>query len=694
MDNNELDVFLRGLKIEVDEASSGLSDGKPSEPEFYLNSFTKIVLERLEEVGEIENYELCYYQLKTGSGWIQINGYAVREEEETIDLFVTEIGSGVNANTVPHADLLKRFKNAIRFYKYSAKGAYKDTEPTSQVYAMMRDIADYAEIIRIVRVFILVSGIASSKEIAVETDNDIEFRPVLWDLERLCRCFSSAIPYSEIDIDLKAKFGSGLPALMYSPKDAVYDAVFTIFPGEYLAKLYDEYRARLLDLNVRSFLQARGKVNKGIRDTLKKNPENFLAFNNGITATALDIVIEDNGNNSSNIIALKGLQIVNGGQTVASLHRALLDSNSNLESVRVATKICRVDVDNTETLAPKISLFSNSQNKVNEADFTSNHPFHIEIQNLSKSVWAPGQRYRWYYERSRGQYQVARQTEGNTKARLKKFDSIYPKDKVISKTDLAKYINCWIRRPDVVSKGAQTNFVRFMNDFVVPKCHVGWLPSEKDYKEFIGKTILFRYANDVVKESFIKGYGANVVYYLVSYISLRVSNQFSFDQVWNIQEATPGLKAAVDEWYKLIYATIVETAGDRNVTQWCKKAECWDVIKRLQLDMPEELRKEIGKDLVTSPNGDHSEPSEALSEEETRNLIRVMELDSDAWFRIHQWGKDTGSLYPAQVAIALSLSSYATNNWSKKPTVKQARSGAKILDTVENNGGLEVIVDN
>ena len=193
-----------------------------------------------------------------------------------------------------------------------------------------------------------------------------------------------------------------------------------IFSGDTLYELYEAYGPRILEYNVRAFLQTRGKVNRGIRETIRDHPGHFMAYNNGISVTA-DEVRTSTLNGGTTITGFKGLQIVNGGQTTASIHRARKRDRFDLSRVQVPAKVTRLPPENVEKMVPRISRFANTQNVIQEADFSSNEPFHIAIERLSQRTWAPGERTRWFYERSRGQYQTAINIEGSTPARLRAF---------------------------------------------------------------------------------------------------------------------------------------------------------------------------------------------------------------------------------------------------------------------------------
>ena len=233
-------------------------------------------------------------------------------------------------------------------------------------------------------------------------------------------------------------------------------------PGRVLAQIYDRWGARLLEQNVRVFLQARSKVNRGIRRTIETQPQMFFAYNNGLTTTAEAISLSPS-DGSLLLRRLKNFQVVNGGQTMASIHAAHR-GRIDLSQVFVQMKLSVVDPERANEIVPSISRFANTQNRVNAADFFANHPFHIRMEEFSRRILAPSpdgtfRESKWFYERARGQYADARSLL--TSAGRKKFDLDYPRAQLFSKTDLAKYLNVWRGKPHTVSMGAQKNFADF-----------------------------------------------------------------------------------------------------------------------------------------------------------------------------------------------------------------------------------------
>jgi hypothetical protein len=332
------------------------------------------------------------------------------------------------------------------------------------------------------------------------------------------------LPRDEVDIDFARDFGAPLPCLPMPAAASDYMGYLAILPGDVLYKLYDDYGQRLLELNVRSFLSARGKVNFGIRRTLRDEADRFMAYNNGIVVTvdALETVNMLNG--APAIARVRGLQIVNGGQTTASIHRARKVDGAALSAVFVPAKIIMIDPASHEEIVGRISRYANTQNVVQMADFSANEPFHVELERLSQRIWCPGEQGRWFYERARGQYQVAKSRLGATPAQLRGFNEQTPPNRKFGKTDLAKYQQAWLLRPHIISLGAQKNFDHFMQDL---RARLGkdWLPEESDYRELIAKAIVYRVVERVVRLERFPAYRANIVAYLCAYLWSRASGR-------------------------------------------------------------------------------------------------------------------------------------------------------------------------
>jgi hypothetical protein len=414
-----------------------------------------------------------------------------------------------------------------------------------------------------------------------------------------------------------------------------------------------------------------------------------MAYNNGISITADKLELASNSTGVPIIKSIRGLQIVNGGQTVASIHRAKKIDKCSLAQVYVQAKITIINPSKIDEIVPKITRYANSQNKVSEADFSSNEPYHIELQRLSETIWLPGEQSRWFYERARGQYQVNKSKEATTDARRRQFEKTLPPFQRFSKVDLAKYINSWERLPHIVSLGGQKNFVAFM-DRLRKNNDRDWKPDSDYYKELIGKAILFKSTETIVRQMKIPAYRANLVTYTIAYISHRAIGRVNFKHTWEQQKISEGIEDAIRGWCPAIYEEMVSSAKEQNVTEWCKKEDCWKTIREMNLDIPESFELELEQEQpLTVSEKSNSKGPEVLSAEDYENIARVMAVDPVTWLKIHGWGKNTGMLEWWQCGIAHTLSGYASGNWDKTPSAKQAKQAILVLKIAATHMNLE-----
>ncbi len=430
-----------------------------------------------------------------------------------------------------------------------------------------------------------------------------------------------------------------------------------------------------------------------VLDSLKENPDRFMAYNNGISATAEDVVLTGDGQGSLAITSIRGLQIVNGGQTVASIHRARSRDRLDLSEVHVQAKLTLVSPEQIETLVPLISRYANTQNRVNEADFSSNHPYHVKIQQLSQSIWAPGEQSRWFYERARGQYQVAKAREGVTSARVRRFNTANPSSQRFDKVKLAKYENTWAQFPHVVSFGGQKNFVHFMQR--LKRSHpADWVPDAEYYRQLIAKAIIFKQAEKIARQHQFPAYRANAVAYTVGLVSYRTAGRVDLMRIWNHQSVSPALRDTMYDWMPDILDEIVASSEGRNVTEWCKKEDCWRHIQLLDVEVSDVLEAELNEGQPLPTVGAASgQQGVGLTAEDRENIARVMQISPEEWVHLSGWGTRTGKLKDWQSGIAATLASYAAADWNRVPSIKQARHGVQILRIGDDEGGRMEVED-
>lgn len=655
-------------------------------------------LERLCDGGDLPDLNQVYLPRQlVGNANAQVNAYAFSDVDRKLELVVTIARAGGGdcgeLMSVPGADVVGAIRRALHVFKAAERPIYVGMEPASPSTDMFRTLHEIWMSVTGIRVVVLVEGVAKPFEFA-QPEIGPRVKVDVWDLVRLQRVCMSGLPYDPVDIDLLSHVDEPLAFVAAGVEAPDHKCFLTILGGDLLHDLYDEYGSRLLELNVRSYLQARGKVNQGIRKTLIDDPGHFLAFNNGISATVEELGFDRRPDGSSGISRMRGLQIVNGGQTTASIHRAKSQDGVDLSFVRVQAKITVVDPQFLDTLVPNISRFSNTQNKVNETDFSANHPFHVQLQQLSQSVWVPGETSRWFYERARGQWEVARAREGTTLAKRAAFDVRTPKNQKVDKALLAKSENSWARKPDVVSRGGQKNFVDFMAGLT------GELPDEGEYRRIIARVILFKSAERIARTIGFSAYRANAVTYTIALIAYRTLGRIDLEQIWRDQSTMAELNDVMASWMPLVHECIIENAQreNRNVTEWAKSRRCWAVIQGLHVSLPPIFEARLGAGLPRPNVGDFkdADAGTALTEEEMRRQASVMAMTADEYaliFRkLSRHAGDHGMIHGAWTAMTgcvTTLLMYAENGWSKIPTPKQTAQVVKAIEFLRRRDGDE-----
>jgi len=587
----DLSEFLLETQAEV---RAQMSDGSP----FAEMVFSEVVMQHMAEIGMTFEPVVCHFNGKVGNAVLRLSGYAMSDEADQLDLFVS-LYEGIDELTpVPDADTKMAVEQCIRFLSLCAEGKMAPKlDPSSDVHSLALTIQEIYNGLEQVRVFVLTDKVAKAKSFKTREIAGKSVRLEVMDIERLYRHWSEGKPRDELVVDFIEVSGSSLPCVFVPGETDEYDYALTAIPGEALRFLYERFGARLLEANVRSFLSVKGKgVNAGIQNTLRTAPGHFMAYNNGIVLVADEMRLGKTADGATGIAWLKGMQVVNGGQTTASLYFTKKKfPETNLSRVRVPAKIIVMRVQDPakeEALVSDISRFANSQNAVRQSDLSANKPFHVEVEKLSLTVYCPDGIGRWFYERAAGSYNTLLSREGTTPAKLKVLKEAIPPSRKITKTDLAKYINAWGKKPDVVSLGSQKNFDRFMASLSGEDGEEISLPGVSEYKAMIAKAKIFRDTQKLVRPMF-QAFQANVAAYVVSVLADRLGDRIDLDRIWARQGVSTELLSQIAVWAREVNDVLHRTAGGRMVSEWAKKPECRDAVLGATYSEPTENIPEI-----------------------------------------------------------------------------------------------------
>lgn len=669
--------------------------------------FLKDTLDKLSSMGELVDPMIRPMQKRCRNNRIMsIDGYAFDDSDKSIVLITNDFKDTMDA-VLTKTDIETIKTRMLNFLQE----AYDDKldnffDITDDMLKIGKNIGrrmriDYVNLenddsIDKIKLFIITNKILSEKVTSFRSDDFLGKKVELnvWSIRRFYDLYESGREREAIIIDT-SKYGiKGIPCIKAEMSGNLdYDAYLAIVPGQFLNQIYYEHGSRLLEGNVRAFLSNRGKINKGIRETIRKEPTKFFTYNNGIVCTASKITLSEDGHM---IEIMEDLQIINGGQTTASLTSASLKDKLPLDNIFVPMKLTVVKNDDYDSMIQNISKYANSQNKVKDSDLFSNHPFHRKFEMLSKKVQAPiyGDNVNntfWYYERSRGKYEQEQfKFVSKSKSERDAFLRKYPKQQVIKKEELSKYFTCSeLLRPDIVSKGSE-KCMAFFAEFIDDKFQKNpEYINEHFFKIAICYTILFRTTDRIVNKASwynVGGYKLNIVPYTIAKLlySLPKGYTIDFDLIWKKQELYPSLNAEIEKIAKMTNDFIQKSNGVI-VTEYCKKEDTWNLYKQINYSLSEELLNDlVPKEFVESKM--KSEIKDEKLKKEVNIITEIYNLGSDYWQRLLNEGTKRNVL--SYMEVDLLKLAVAFGQGTKIPSDKQAKYIWKIKEKLDNVGVL------
>lgn len=577
MVNDKILEFYKEFQDEV------LTYVKENSPISTNTAFKTLFLSYLTEAGETLVSDCMLVDFKKDSENMKLDGYAFSEYFRSLTLLVSKYQAKSIPEKIKKTEIDKLLKKVLKFYKTCGTNDFEALEESSDGYQAYKFIKGHKADIETVNIILL-----TNDETIRYIPDDVHYGKItvrfdVWDIERLYQSVLGGTAVErQLVIKLKKKYGESLPLIKVKGDNEIYDCYIGVISGELLARIYETEGQDLIQKNVRSFLQAIGKVNKGIKVSLANEPQMFMAYNNGISTIAESIDFDEcrSSGDIVNITEITGWQIVNGGQTTASIYNAY-KAKLPLEQVNVQIKLSVIkQKDRAEEIIHNISKYANSQNKINMSDFNANDAYHVTMERLSRATPIPVAKGKstdyWFYERARGQYLVELNRQP-TAAAKKEFKSRCPKNRCISKTVAAKCVMTYRGYPDIVSKGLETSFIYFSD--MVSKGEVPE-PSEQSYIEMIAKVILFNSCDEIIKNLKFGGFKAQQDYYTVALFGKYYSDLFDPLEIWNRQSINAETAKTIEELAYFVWNHFQNpTVPGVNIGQWCKKEECWELLQ-------------------------------------------------------------------------------------------------------------------
>lgn len=724
---------------------------------------TDMVIEYIQGAGDANQVNRCEYYSKSGVA-LDAWGFNGDDEQTTIDLFLTNFIDPNEGKKMSAAELDRYFNRLQRFYEQAQNGTlFSKIDDDKSDLHLVAQLINGAEKIDRLRLFILTNAVvpADYEKENIELDNGLFCEFFVWDAKRIMRQDEIISGKNPIIVDFEGDYNCTLPCVKMPDVSENVACYLCIIPGIVLSQVYHRYHQQILEMNVRTFLQFKGTSNKGIRDTLighkataaekrkgildaEAEPDMFFAYNNGISATATDVKLNETG---TAITKIKTLQIVNGGQTTAAIDSVIRmpeTDKTKLSKVFVAMKISVIkDKDKETTIVPRISRYANTQSAVKKSDFNINEEFLVELEQRSREEWVLNSSgkpvSKWFFERTRGQYLDRAKRQSGVKAE-REFYAEYPKSQMFDKTTLSKFMMAWEQNPASVCKGGENNYTLFFE-----RTKKSGIKFDKTrYQRTVAKAILFKAIDAFYgKEGLqLPGYKSNMVAYTVSFLSLASARSLDLDSIWKEQcVISPSvfndltidiysvyarlINGAEHITYK-IKETYTDTDGRKKNRYKSKEIPEEDIklIKATTLYKTLEYVKVIEKfvyDHIMNVNeGEninewtkktqcwealkvkfnenvekYTIPSEICSatgdidievtEGQKKTIAKASEYDASVWFSINTWSKDhPGLLSPKEQAFTGQVGFLVKRNQSL--TYKQAKWALDIYDKAVDEG--------
>lgn len=692
MDDNDIIQFRRSFLSEVYARAEANENQNRS-------AFVDVFTEYLSDAGYLSDFVVAPYRSPEVNfrKKVELDGYSLNDFEETISLVVCDFVQGDELVPLSRTNVLQKTGELRAFitetFDRNLKNDIDISDPANEFCSILLRNKSKT---RKYKLYIVSDKVMGSR-VGLVNEKDIDGVPVechVWTIDRLYKAVQKGGENATVDFK---EYGCD-PIPCVEIKGVDFTSYLCSIPGKTLADLYDKLDTTLLEGNIRSFLSTKVAVNAGIKRTIINEPSKFFVFNNGISATASAVeTVVIHGVKC--ISAISDLQVVNGGQTTASLSNARYRDRADLSGISVAMKITIVRQDEAKSIIPRIAECANTQNKVNAADFFSNHEFCIKIERFSRRCRVSpvgGAQYEtnWFFERAKGQYIQAQMKK--TKSEVKVFQLQYPKERLFTKTDLAKYRQAWDCLPHIVSKGAQTNFQEFAKR--IRERYEGHEDdyNEGYYKETIVIGILYRTTERLVthQEWYQKGYRAQIVAYTVSLFSYLLKKQFpdqslDFERLWR-EQSLPienGVPFCITDELTFLAEQVNEIITDEdretiNVTQWCKRPACWEKVQK-------RCNHQLSKDLLDYCVTRETRKAERVADRKDQKLTNdinneteVFNYGAENWKRLYAFVLERRIASVDQYA-ALKVAMQIPN---RLPNAYQAKKLIALLETALDNG--------
>ena len=575
--DKNLQEYLNYLNAQIRLTMSSASE----EVRYEEDVFTEFVLNKLIEDGELEiseDSEIQEINVELFSGtWkgcrVRIDSFFIQPEgdgEFTLHAFITDYATRESLEDLPGTVIDSIYEQVFSFLLSSLNAKFRDCIYPDRAAKQWAELTnEYKDRLSAIKIWIISNRVADNLE---DGTRRIDFAGSHAELSLRVLDLRSLANEKLNELDLNSV--GGVDTLDATRNGTGYQCYLTVLPARYLVDAYSAYGPGLIEKNVRSYLGA-NKINKGIFQSVEQEPEDFVAFNNGLVIVADSVDYRDR-----RIHLIRNFQIVNGGQTTATLYRAFLQSEKNggqkiadgLDKVFVPVKLIVIDraKKNSDSFVGKISVAANSQTKIKTSDLSSGSEYYITFEEIAARQ-VPNDGRKWFFERMTGAYSDKLFREEKL-GRKYAFSEEYPKSKCVSKLDIALAACCWDGEPIICAQGKEKAFKWFDEKFSEN------VPTEAEVRRRICQWMVFSALEKNVKDR-ISNPRVPVVYALALF-SAEYSMRIDWEQIWQEQEANSALLFLLSQLTTDVNLCIRRSMGDMMIAMYGRKEECGLALKQ------------------------------------------------------------------------------------------------------------------
>jgi len=229
-------------------------------------------------------------------------------------------------------------------------------------------------------------------------------------------------------------------------------------------------------------------------------------------------------------------------------------------------------------------------------------------------------------------------------------------------------MNSWLQRPHLVSRGGEKNF----REFTIQLKDKSIIPDEAFFQKVVAQAILFKRTERIVQDMALGGYRANVVAYTISLLARLTDGSLDLDAIWKAQQLSPQLEKFMGALARKVHEVLITPPGNANITEWCKKEQCWNAVRAIKSDVPAAI-------LPPGPEKKRRKAS-ALKDDENDDFA----MTSSGWIALAAWAASSKLLPPRDRHALTAIASLF--QLGRTPSSADLAGGIRLMEKARQLG--------